>query len=131
MLMRTAVVGACAVCFLPGCATTQETKETDAIDDFIEVAELESLKVVRFRHQYSYKQLTEDYVILTSRDDYYLAAFKRRCRELNDYLITPDIRYDSNTLRAGIDTIRGCPIGEIFQIDKGQAEELEHIAKQP
>ena len=95
------------------------------------MAELAPLKVVRFRHQYSYKQLNERYIVLRSRQDYYLAAFKRRCRELNLYEIEPDIRRDANALYAGIDTIRGCPIGEIYQIDKTQAEELELIAKEP
>lgn len=127
-LARLVLSGACLVILLVGCATSADTSETDAIDDFIKVSELEPLKTVRFRHQYSYKQLTEDYVVLASREDRYLVAFKRRCRELNQYEVRPDIRYDANALRAGIDTIRGCPIGEIYQIDTAQAEELELIA---
>ena len=93
-----------------GCATQPETEEEDAIADFIAVAELEPLDVVRLgpiRQQWNFKQLNEDYVVLRARDDYYLVEFRRRCRELNRNDITPDIRYDSNRLRPGIDTIRG------------------------
>ena len=117
-----------------GCATQPETEEQDAIADFIVVAELEPLDVVRLgpiRQQWNFKQLNEYYVVLRARDDYYLVEFRRRCRELNRNDITPDIRYDSNRLRPGIDTIRGCVIDRMFAIDKGQAEELEHIGKEP
>ncbi len=114
-----------------GCATPQVADENVAIDDFIVVSELEPLKVARFRHHYSYKQLTEHYVVLNARDDYYLVGFKRRCRELNMRPIEPDVRYERNTLRVGADTIRGCYINSIFSIDRAQAEELEHIGQGP
>lgn len=120
-----------ATAFLPACAPQQVADENVAIDDFIVVSELEPLKVARLRHQYSYKQITENYVVLTSRDDYYLVEFRRRCRELNMRPITPDIRSDRNTLRPGIDTIRGCIIKKLFAIDESQARELEHIGKGP
>lgn len=126
--LKTGLISALATILLAGCATSPDTTQADPFDDFIQVSELEPMKVVRFRHQYSYKQLTEDYVVLNSRQDYYLVAFKRRCRELNQYAIKPDIRYDSKALYPGTDTIRGCPIDEIYRIDKGQAEELELIA---
>jgi len=118
---------------LTGCAGQTQQEETDAIADFIAVAELESLDVVRmgFARHWNFKQLNEEYVVLKARDDYYLVEFRRRCRELNRNDITPDKRYDSNVLRAGIDTIRGCIIERMFAIDKGQAEELEHIGKEP
>ncbi|MGI9233041.1 MAG: DUF6491 family protein [Woeseiaceae bacterium] len=105
--------------------------DEDAIDDFIVVAELEALDTVRFRRQFNFEPLNEEYIILTSRNDYYLVEFRRRCRELNYNAVTPDIRHEKNVLHAGIDTIRGCRIERIFAIDKGQAEELEHIGKEP
>ncbi|MGB5257770.1 MAG: DUF6491 family protein [Woeseiaceae bacterium] len=129
-LQRLGLTSACLAILLVGCATPADTSKPDPIDDLIKVSELEPLKTVRFRHQYSYKQLSEDYVVLASREDRYLVAFKRRCRELNQYEIRPDIRYEANVLRAGLDTIRGCPIGEIYQIDKALAEELELIANE-
>lgn len=125
------VVTIIAATAIGGCASQPRTDETDAIADFIAVTELEPLDVVRYRQQFSYTQLTEDYVVLKTHDDYYLVEFTRRCRELNQNVITPDKRYDRNMLRAGIDTIRGCRIDKMFAIDKGQAEELEHIGTEP
>lgn len=116
---------------LPGCAAQPEQDNDDPIADFIVVSELEPQDVVRFRQQFNFETLTEEYVILRARDDYYLVEFARRCRELNRNEITPDLRYDRNVLRAGIDTIRGCRIEKIFAIDKGQAEELEYFGETP
>lgn len=116
---------------LQACAAERVAEENVAIDDFIVVSELEPIKVARFRHQYSYKQLTEHYVVLMTRDDYFLVEFKRRCRELNMLPVTPDVRFERNKLRAGVDTIRGCYIDRLFAIDKAQAEELENIGSGP
>ena len=127
--MRLVIIMAAAALF--GCAVQPGPTKGDAIADFISANELEALDVVRFRDQFHYKQLTEDYLVLTAREDYYLAEFRRRCRELNTNEISPDLRYDRNKLRAGIDTIRGCRIERLFAIDKGQAQELEHIGKEP
>jgi len=120
-----------AAALLSGCAAQTGPTKSDAIADFIAVSNLEAQDQLRFRDQFNYTQLTEKYLILKARDDYYLVEFKRRCRELNRNEITPDIRYDRSVLRAGIDTIRGCPIERLFAIDKGQAEELEHIGVEP
>lgn len=131
MRLKPVLLTALITLLLQGCATPQVADEDVAIDDFIVVSALEPLKVARFRHQYSYRQLTENYVVLTARDDYYLVGFKRRCRELNMRPIEPDVRYDRNMLRVGADTIRGCYINSIFAIDRAQAEELEHIGQGP
>jgi len=114
-----------------GCAAQTEATATDAIDDFIVVSELEALESVRHRGQFNHKIITEEYVVLTSRKDYYLVRFRRRCRELNENYVVPDIRYDRNKLRAGIDTIRGCRIDRLFAIDEAQAQELEILGKRP
>jgi hypothetical protein len=115
-----------------GCAAQPAADEEDAIADFIVAAELEPLDVVRLglvKH-WNFKQLNEDYIVLRVRDDHYLVEFRRRCHELNNNNIRPDKRSGS-MLRAGVDTIRGCLIDRMFAIDKGQAEELEHIGKAP
>lgn len=112
-----------------GCAAQPDATATDAIDDFIVVSELEALDAVRFRDQFNYKVITDEYVVLTSREDYYLAQFRRRCRELSERDVVPDIRHDRNKLRAGIDTIRGCRIDRLFAIDEAQAQELEILGK--
>lgn len=128
------VATAAMTLMIMGCAAQPEPDDLaddDAIDDFIVVTELEPMDTVRFRRPFNYKMLNEDYVILTSHNDYYLVEFRRRCRELNQQEVTPDFRFERNVLRAGIDTIRGCTIERMFAIDKGQAEELEHIGKEP
>lgn len=116
---------------LLGCAGQPGASATDAVDDFIVVSELEALDVVRFRDQFNYSAISDEYVILTSRGDHYLAQFRRRCHELNEYQVVPDMRYDRNRLRAGVDTMRGCRIDRLFAIDESQAQELEILGKGP
>ena len=118
---------------LCACATQNGQQVTDAIDDLIQVAELEELDKVRTSStdQFYYDELSDDYVILRTRRDQYLVRFTRRCRELNDTKPTPDIRHDPNTLRARFDTIRGCRISNIYAIDKAQAEELKYLGEAP
>lgn len=129
--LNSFLFAALAATLLQACAPERVADENVAIDDFIAVSELEPVKVARFRHQYSYKQITEHYIIAMTRDEYYLVEFKRRCRELNMLPIAPDERFERNKLRAGVDTIRGCYIGRLFAIDKAQAEELENIGREP
>lgn len=111
-----------------GCAAQPASRVTEEIADFIAVSELKPLDRVRFRTQFNYEYLSDDYVVLKARGDNYLVEFQRRCRELKEHEIEPDIRFDRNTLRAGFDTIRGCRIGRMFAIDEAQAMELEFLA---
>jgi hypothetical protein len=129
--LNSLLLAALTAASLQGCAAEQVADENVAIDDFIVVTELEPIQVARFREQYNYKQLTEHFIVLMTRDDYYLVEFKRRCRELNMLPIEPDVRHERNKLRAGVDTIRGCYIGRMFPIDRSQAEELVNIGKAP
>ena len=131
MRLSWTLLAALLAALLQACAPEQVAEENVPIDDFIVVSELEPTRVIRYRRHYNYTQLTEHYIVLRTRDDYYLVEFKRRCRELNMLPVTPDERYETNTLRSGVDTIRGCYIGRIFPIDEGQAEELEHIGNGP
>ena len=116
-----------------GCATQDRRPVTDAVDDYVKVAELEELDVVRTTStdQFNYDELSDEYIILKTRRDYYLAKFVRRCSELRDTRPTPDIRREPNTLRARFDTIRGCRIENIYAIDKAQAEELKQLGYAP
>jgi len=113
---------------LSGCAAQSGSTANDAVSDFIEVAELEALDVVRFRDQFSTRPLADRYALVQARGDYYLVVFRRRCHELYGSRFQPDIRYDGKKLRAGIDTIRGCRIDQLFSVDQGQAEELKLVA---
>ncbi len=124
-------IAALLLILLAACATPTGPDTDQAIADFIAVSELAELRTVRTRHQYSYTEVTERYVILKARKDRYLVEFRRQCRELNEYDITPDIRREGNVLRSGIDTIRGCVIDRMFAIDLAQAEELQQLGKAP
>ncbi len=123
----TALMGA----LLVACASQTEPTVSNAVADFIVVSELEEMDTVKTREQFSYKYLSERYVILQMRRENYLVQFSRRCRELNEPYVTPDIRFDGNVLRAGFDTIRGCRIDKMFAIDDAQAQELIYLGKAP
>ena len=121
---------------LGGCATSSESETSDAVSDYIKVAELEEHDSIRTMGKFSHRIISQRYVTLETRRENYLVEFNRRCHELtqNDLMqheVTPDIRYEKNILRARFDTIRGCRIGHIYAIDKGQAEELKNLGEAP
>ncbi len=102
-----------------------------AIEDFIAAAELEEVEKVRTRGHYGYSYLSDEFVILRTRDGEFLVRFQRRCRELNQLPVQPDLRYDSNNLRPRVDTIRGCRIDKMYALHPGQVAELEYIGEPP
>lgn len=116
------------VILVSGCATQPASTENEALSDFVVVSELEPLDVVRFRDQFSIRPLTDHYALLKARGDHYLVQFRYRCHALYENRFPPDIRHDRNALRAGIDTLRGCRIDQIFSVDESQAEELKLLA---
>ncbi len=125
VMMRTALL----LILLSGCATPPASTADDPITDFVVVSGLEPLDVVRFRDQFNTRPLADHYALLQAREDHYLVEFRHRCHELyENRLPPPDIRHDRNALRAGEDTIRGCRIDQIFQLDESQAQELKILA---
>lgn len=125
------ILAALMATLLIACASQPDTSVNDAVDDFIVVSELKELDTVRMREQFHHTILSEHYIILRTRRENYLVKFQRRCRELNDSQIKPDMRFERNTLRAGFDTIRGCRIDRMYAIDESQAQELVHLGKAP
>lgn len=116
---------------LAGCAAQQPgPTRSDAIADFVVVAELEEQDAVRTSRHFHYTYLTERYVILETRKDKFLVQFRRRCRALNETPVPPDVR-DGKIIRARFDTIRGCRIDQIYSVDEGQVQELEIIGQAP
>ncbi|MBU2676485.1 MAG: hypothetical protein KJP16_05325 [Gammaproteobacteria bacterium] len=116
---------------LGGCATQPRPPVDEAINDFIAVSELEEVDIVRTRAQFNHAYLTDNYVILNAGRDKYLVQFVRRCRELNEINVTPDIRHAAGTLRSRFDTIRGCRIARMFSLDETQAQELRDLGETP
>lgn len=119
------------IILLSGCATSSDSHITDAVADFIQVAELTPEKSIRTRGDYNYTIVSERYVVLKTYKDYYLAEFVRDCHELNEMRVPPDYRYESNVLHARFDTIRGCRIASLYPIDEWQAEELKSLGDAP
>lgn len=120
ILMATLVVA---------CAGDEERQEAivaknDTVEDYIKVAELKETDLIRTRSGFDHKVITERYVIVHDRRRSYLVTFNRRCRELNQTIITPDVRHETSTIRARFDTLRGCKIHSIYEVSEGQADEL-------
>jgi hypothetical protein len=111
-----------------GCANSAREQsavaKNDAVEDYITAAEMPTVDSMRTSDRLHYKKITDRYIILYDRNNPHLVAFTRRCRELNESDVTPDIRHDSNNLRARFDTFRGCPIGKLYELNEGQAKEL-------
>ena len=131
MKLMKGMLAALVATLLIACASQPDTSADDAVDDFIVVSELKELDTVRMREQFHHTNLSENYIILRTRKERYLVKFQRRCRELNETKVKPDLRFERNTLRAGFDTIRGCRIDRMYAIDESQAQELVHLGKAP
>lgn len=123
---------------LAGCAGQEETDDPStqdigqAVRDFIELRELEELDELRSGTNDGWSVLDETFILYSGRKDTYLVEFARRCWELQDHTrITPDQRWDSNTIRARFDTIRGCRIGKIYALTDAEVAELENIGEAP
>ena len=121
--------------FIAGCASAPESEnaltKNDAVDDFIKVAELESRDSVESRGLRSHKKITDTYIILPTRQKAYLLVFFRRCTELRNIEVTPDMRRDHKKIYARPDTFRGCRIKALYEVTKGQAEELIALGEAP
>ena len=127
-----------ALVLIAGCASQDEQETlsrqdvTQAVQDFIEVRELESLDQLRSGTNDGWTAVGDQFVIYKGRRDEYLVEFARRCHELYDNSrITPDKRWDSNVVRARFDTIRGCRITAIYALDEAEVVELKNIGEAP
>jgi len=110
--------------------STQDVSQ--AVTDFIEVRELESRDYMRSGSTDSWHAIGGEFLVYKGRRDEYLVEFVRRCHELNDNThITPDKRWDTNIVRAGFDTIRGCRIVNIYALNEAEAVELKNIGEAP
>ena len=131
------IATALAVALVLGACAGQEEKPstqdiTQAINDFIDVRGLEELDALKSGSNDGWTQLSDRFILYEGRRDMYLVEFVRRCHELNDNTrITPDKRWDANTIRARFDTIRGCRIAKIYALAEEEVAELENIGDAP
>lgn len=105
--------------------------EDDPVADYIQVAQLPEVDMIRSFGQLQHRIISEDYIIVYDRKASHLATFARPCRELFDIEVTPDVRHDNNTLRARFDTIRGCRIESLYRVSEGQVAEIMQLGDAP
>lgn len=111
-------------------ASTQDIGQ--AVRDFIELRELEQLDALRSGNNDGWEIVDDTFILYGGRKDTYLVEFARRCWELRDNTrITPDERWDRNTIRARFDTIRGCRIAKIYALTEAEIAELKNIGEAP
>lgn len=121
-----------ASALLVGCSTPKRPVPNPAVEDFIIANQLESLDRIRTRDRDSWIALNNRFVLYKSRRQSYLFEFRRECKALtNIYDKAPDLRMDQGTLRARVDTIRGCMISHIYPITTDQRLELKTLGDAP
>lgn len=134
--MKQILIFAAAIA-LGACASTDpdlmekdpEELKNEAIEDFIQVTELESEDRIRYTGQLQHEVITEDYVFVRDQRTTWLVAFAHRCYDIDSPYVQPDIRYDSRTLRSRFDTIRGCRIRDIYPVTDGMVDEIEGLTE--
>ena len=123
-----------SVMLLGACSTLFDAQEIEAVRDYVVANELKEVDKIRLYRQLNYTYINDQYITVDARTGDFLIEFKRVCRDLSRTDFTPEMvdrRYDSSVLRAGFDTIRGCPIGKIYEVSKEQREELSDLGDAP
>jgi len=135
MRLHIAVILALAV---TGCAISGDVtipgKDLEAVRDFVVASELQEINSVRLHEQIKILYVNDYYVILPNRRDKYLIEFRGRCAELRERKWVADmidVRVNSKMLYSDHDTIRGCVIGTIYEIEESQLEELRVLVDAP
>ena len=116
---------------LGACATARPQIDKEAVEDFVSVRGLEQVDRIRTGTSEGYYELNEHFVIYQTHRGDYLFEFARRCWELGEQRVTPDERWDNNTIRARFDTLRGCRIANIYSLTETDAEELKQLGDAP
>ena len=104
-------------------AITQDTEQ--AVRDFIAVRQLAETDKMRTSNNDRWEEIDQNFIIYSVRREVFLVEFARRCHELDEYPVVPDVRNSGNTIRSRFDTIRGCRIARIFPLTEDEVAELE------
>lgn len=104
---------------------------SDAVDDYIKVAELEEVSAVRSLEQLHHKIISERYILIYDNRRHWIAAYDRPCKKIYEQDASPDIRYERNTVRARFDTFRGCKVDRLYEISRGMASEIQNLGVTP
>ncbi|MDJ0759985.1 MAG: DUF6491 family protein [Woeseiaceae bacterium] len=130
-MKRTTLITA-ATLLLAGCSMNPPPVPNPAVEDFIIANQLETADRVKTRERDGWVALNNRFVIWNNRRQNYLLEFRRECKALtNTYDKAPDLRLDQRTLRARVDTLRGCMISHIYLITTDQRKELKNLGDAP
>ena len=120
-----------AAFLLAGCSTTSVPRETAAVRDYVSVSELESVISIRLYQPLRYGYVNDYFVIVDAGSRHYLVEFAARCYSLRAKTYTAsmvDQRYDPSYIHEK-DTIRGCPIGKIYEATPEELVEIKELSK--
>ena len=135
MLTRITLTTLLAAALLVACAGQRSEEIADknqAIEDFIDLRELESVTKIRTDNSDGWELVTSTYLIYKTRRADFLMEFGRPCWELYDNTrIVADERYDPNVIRAKFDTLRGCRIAAIYALNEADVAEVRNIGDPP
>ena len=115
------------------CASTDETEDTreeeTAVQDYIEINELESVSSIRTDNALSFREIDDRFLLVSNKRQDYLLEYFSRCIRYTDGRVEPDVRRDSRRIYAGADTFRGCRIKNLYSLEPAQADELREIGR--
>ncbi|MGI9222438.1 MAG: DUF6491 family protein [Woeseiaceae bacterium] len=123
-----------AILTLAACASQEEliTKDVEqAVRDFIDVRELQSVSEIPSANRDSWEAIDQNFILYKTRKQTYLVEFVRRCRELDEYPVVPDVRTTPNKIYTRFETIRGCRIANAFALSEGELAEVEALGESP
>lgn len=123
---------------LSACATPVDRispgKDVEAVRDFVAAGEMQELNSVRLVEQIRVQYVNDYFVVIPTRRDQYLVEFRGRCSGLRERKWVSDmidIRVHSRMLYSDHDTIRGCVIGNLYELSDSQLEELKSMGDAP
>lgn len=114
--------------FLCACAVTEDTRQEDALRDFIEVGKLQEQDRIRTNTKDRWEIINKHFVIYKARYQDYLIEFRSACYDMLENVIVADMRWDDHSIRARFDTLNGCRIDKIYPLGEGQGAELKELA---
>jgi hypothetical protein len=121
---------------LAACATTEDgaIHETDGIQDFVKMHNLERVSVIRGFEDPGVLFLDNPrYIIAYLRHDQWLLQYAHECplARLEPEYRPSDKRRNTRALYVGTDTFRGCPVKTIWPIKLEHAQELVGMGREP
>ncbi|MGI9200441.1 MAG: DUF6491 family protein [Woeseiaceae bacterium] len=129
----TRALTALTTIILAACASQeeQETQDTEqAVRDFIAVRGLPEGDRIRTDGTDSWEKIDQNFIIYEKRKEAFLIEFARRCNELDEVPVVPDVRH-GNEIRPRFDTLRGCRIAKLYPLNEAEVIELKDIGEAP